>query len=139
LPCPPMPPSSLRCVVIPINYDQAHWCIVIIVLKAGCVVEVAKYDPVQGAYDERINATWTKSCLPMLQKWYGAYGLDLPLQFPCHFVTVEEQHDGSSCGVYCTAIAYDYISETSYFQRKTAVGKSASCQFRVRLMWRIFL
>lgn len=50
---------------------------------------------------------------------------------------LEAQHDFDSCGVYCVAVAFDRMSEKYEFAEEDRVGKSASAQLRVRILWRL--
>jgi hypothetical protein len=52
-------------------------------------------------------------------------------------VIADKQHDGDSCGVYCVALAFDFMSGSMFFQRNKTVRKSAIYQLRLRMLWRI--
>jgi hypothetical protein len=52
-------------------------------------------------------------------------------------VRLKAQHDSDSCGVYCVAVAFDRMSDIFTFASAGTVGKPASAQLRVRILWRI--
>jgi hypothetical protein len=145
LPCPKYPPPTslleARTLLFPVNYDRAHWCLVCVKLDAGTFVEVAFYDPLQGVYEDSLRESWREICLPLITRWCGRDSIvvrpDLETRVG-RSVRLKAQHDQVSCGVYCLAIAYDYISESMYFQLAGELGASAACQLRIRVMWRIF-
>jgi hypothetical protein len=103
----------------------------------GITVDVAMYDPTQGPYHANLTGSWPNTCFPMIRRWYERFEIAAPSQPRTRFVSNTTQHDGSSCGIYCFAIAYDFAHGSRHFQASECVGESASCQLRVRLMWRI--
>jgi hypothetical protein len=48
------------------------------------------------------------------------------------------QHDGSSCGVYCIAIAQDLVSDSPFFTTQECPLPQALRELRTLVMWRIF-
>jgi hypothetical protein len=54
-----------------------------------------------------------------------------------HLVELAAQHDSTSCGVYCLAVALDRITGDYFFQQRGEVGASASCQLRIRFLRKI--
>jgi hypothetical protein len=135
---PDVSPKAVRCLLFPINYLNQHWCIIAAMLDDGIIVDVAMYDPIQGPYHTNLAGSWSNTCFPMIRRWYERFELATPSQPRTRFVSITTQHDGSSCGIYCFAIAYDFAHGSRHFQAAGFVGESASCQLRVRLMWRIF-
>jgi hypothetical protein len=145
LPCPTSPPAMLlrnaRTLVFPFNYGQAHWCVICVTLAAGVIVDVGLYDPLQGAYEASLRRSWMKVCVPLLTLWPKRDDVALSPELELtalRVVKLAPQHDHDSCGVYCIAVVYDFVSNTAFFQHAGGVGASAACQLRVRVMWRIF-
>jgi hypothetical protein len=148
-----VPLSHARCVIFPRNVGRVHWRIVVVELAHGVVCSVTLYDPLQGLYETTLGTFWETHGQAYLTKWsrlgeqHPLCGLDVTPQV----LRVQPQHDGSSCGVYCIAIAVDLASGSHFFHDRLRCPSGWSgapndqrqdrgltmTHLRALLMWRI--
>jgi hypothetical protein len=145
------PIQTVRLLVFPVLLGKCHWSLIMVEFRwigAKSHATVMFYDPMDDvAYERQLLEVWSAWCLPNLKTWFerdrSAPEPDVLQTAVTKVLNTPKQGDGSSCGVFCVAQAYDYIVQSSpkqdsplqLFQSFASVKTYTVNLIRLRIMW----
>jgi hypothetical protein len=133
-----------RLVLFPLNINNVHWCIILVVLNWDGEHYAIFYDPQcsPALSSHPTNGLWLSWAQPLLYQWLKRDEcLDGTLTnlgcIPCVQVHAPKQTDGSNCGVLCIGQAMCYMTHDFALQQLPVLSPSQLCLMRLRIMYMI--
>lgn len=136
--------DEVETILIPLNFDNAHWCILCANVSDPTPIQVFLYDPLQGGHVTRMKRAWVSDIVPFVRRWCDRDEQTVPTEVDLVVARARSQHDGTSCGVYCLAFADEFTRERvetaawaqSEYDR-VVLDRETATERRAVLMWQI--